>query len=341
MKKSFGITKDGQEATLFSMENKRGMTVTVSDYGATLVSLLVPDSGGNLRDVVLGYDDVSGYESGGAFFGAIVGRNANRIKNASFKLNGNTYTLDKNDNENNLHSGNDFYCKRLWKAEAADEMQTVFSLLSPDGDQGYPGELCIRVTYSLTDENELYIQYEAKAQEDTIVNLTNHSYFNLDGHDSGDVLRQKAWIDAAFFTRADAESIPTGELLPVINTPMDFTSPKAIGQEIADSYEAVKLGNGYDHNWVLNGTGKRKAAALSSCESGITMEVWTDLPGIQFYTGNFIEREMGKNSCVYQKRQGVCFETQYFPDAVNQPSFKVPKVNAGTVFKTETMFKFL
>lgn len=338
---SFGKTKEGVEATLYVLRNQNGMEARVSDYGATLVGLWVLDREGVSRDVLLGYDDVSGYECGTVFFGATVGRCANRIGGAAFELGGKAYTLDQNDNGNNLHSGNDFYNKRMWKLTEKTTSGITFVLHSPDGDQGYPGAADIAVNYSLTADNELKIHYMIKAEEDTIVNCTNHSYFNLSGEASGSVLNQQVWINADAYTRADAQSIPTGEITPVSGTPMDFRMEKEIGKEIDAEYEALQFGGGYDHNWVLNESGKRKAASMYSEESGIRMEVYTDLPGMQFYTGNFLENELGKNNTVYKKRYGVCFETQFFPDAINKKQFQSPIVRAGQIFKSETVYQFL
>lgn len=341
MVKEFGTTGKGEAAKLYFMENKKGMQISVSDYGAALINVMVPDKDGVLKDVVLGYDDVKGYEAGDKFFGATVGRIANRIGNAEFTLNENTYTLAKNDNDNNLHSGPDFFNQRMWEAKEADDSHVVFSLHSPDGDQGYPGNVDIEVTYTLTDDNEIKIHYYAVSKEDTIMNMTNHSYFNLAGHDSGDILGQEVWLDADAFTPADEQSIPTGEILPVEGTPMDFREKKAVGRDIEQDYEALNFGTGYDHNWVLNGSGYRKVGEMSSSESGITMEVYTDLPGIQIYSGNFLIAEPGKAGAVYKKRAAICFETQYYPDAVNKEQFEGPVLKAGEVYETTTAYKFM
>lgn len=340
MKNTFGKTEDGQEYYLYTLENSQGMELAVSDYGATLVQVLVPDKDGAKRDVVLGYDDVSGYEKGDKFLGATVGRIANRIGGAQFTLNGKTYTLAKNDNDNNLHSCPHAYNKRRWEVKEADQSHVVFALNSPDGDQGYPGEVEIEVSYTLTEENELRIHYHAVPNQDTIINMTNHSYFNLDGQDSGDILEENVWLNADAYTPADAQSIPTGEIFSVEGTPMDFREEKTVGRDIEADYEALHFGGGYDHNWVLNGSGYRKVARLSSAKSGISMEVYTDLPGMQVYTGNFLEGDEGKQGAVYGKRSAICFETQYFPDAINKPQFESPVVKAGEVYETTTSYCF-
>ena len=343
VQKSFGQTKKGEKTSLYIFTNKNGMTMAVSDFGATLQSLCVPDKKGTLLDVVLGYDDPMGYEGGSLpFFGATIGRNANRIGGGAFLLNGKRYELTKNDGANCLHSGTDFYSFRLWEVSETTENSITFALHSPDGDQGFPGALEVKVKYILTDENEVKIEYNAMPEADTVINLTNHSYFNLNGHDSGNVLDHEVWIDADGYTRANKESIPTGEIVPVENTPMDFRVKKAIGRDIGAAYEALIFGNGYDHNWCLKNNGQlAKVAETSSEKSGISMEVYTDLPGVQMYTGNFISKEHGKSGAVYENRQGVCFETQYYPDAVNHDNFPSPIFKKGEMYHTVTIYKFV
>lgn len=337
----FGTTAEGKAVHLYTLTNEAGMSAAVTDFGAVLVRLEVPDKDGVKRDVVLGYDDAAGYAEGTNFFGAPVGRNANRIGGASVEINGVVYELEKNDNGNNLHSGNDFFNVRMWQViEQADD-RVVFLLHSEDGDQGYPGTLDIKVTYELTEENEIRFSYDAVPDQDTILNMTNHSYFNLNGHDSGDILGHTVTLDADFFTRADAESIPTGELADVTGTPMDFRQGRVIGDEIDAEYEATQFGQGYDHNWVLKNNGKfGKVAKAVGNESGIVMEVSTDLPGVQMYTGNFIDNEPGKNGAVYGRRSAVCFETQYFPDAIHHENFAGPICKAGEAYHTVTAYRF-
>lgn len=338
----FGVTSKGEEAKLYTLSNAAGMEMAVTDYGATLVQVLVPDKEGHPCDVVLGYDEAAGYEEGDLFLGAIVGRSANRIGGASIEVNGKVYELAKNDNGNNLHSGPDFFHVRMWGVKEAEEDHVTFVLESPDGDQGYPGAVHIEVTYTLTEDNAVRISYYAVPSEDTVLNMTNHSYFNMDGHASGDVMGQEVWIDADAFTRADKESIPTGEITPVEGTPMDFREKKTLGRDIYDDYEALNFGMGYDHNWVLNNGGKfAKVAEMSSGESKITMEVYTDLPGMQLYTGNFIIEAKGKGGAIYHKRQAACFETQFFPDAIHKENFDGPICKKGEAYKTVTMYKFV
>ncbi len=338
----FGTVKSGERAKLYTMENEAGTKVSVTDFGAALVNLSVLDGEGNLTDVVLGYDEAAEYEAGTQSLGATVGRNANRIGGAEFTINGICYELDKNDNgKNNLHSGMNVYQHRMWNTEEQEDGRVTFLLHSPDRDQGYPGNVDVRVTYELTEENELRITYDGTPDQDTILNLTNHSYFNLNGHDSGDVLGHSVVLDADFYTRADAESIPTGELTDVTDTPMDFRTEKTIGKEIGQDYEALRLGNGYDHNWVLKNEGKfAKVAQATGEKSKIVMEVWTDLPGMQMYTANFLENEAGKNGAVYGFRSAVCFETQYFPDAIHHDNFESPICKANENYHTVTAYRF-
>lgn len=340
---AFGMTKDGKEAQLCLLKNSKGLKAYVSDFGATLVRLFVPDRDGNMTDVVLGYDDAAGYERGMAGIGATVGRNANRIGGASVEINGVTYPLEKNDNgKNNLHSGPDVYQKRIWEVEDRADNRITFLLHSPDGDQGYPGALDMRVTYELDDENALSIHYEAAPDQDTVINMTNHSYFNLNGHNSGSVLEHKVWLNADSFTPADAESIPTGEIRGVADTPMDFRTAKAIGKEIDADYEPLRFGGGYDHNWVLKNNGRfAKVAEVTSEKSGIRMEVYTDLPGVQMYTANFLDHEPGKDGAVYEKRSAVCLETQYYPDAIHHDNFPSPVCRKGMKYDSRTAYRFL
>lgn len=341
MKKDFGTLKNGETANLYVLKNQNGMEIGVSNYGATWVSAWIPGTDGIKRDVLLGYDTAAGYEAGGESIGAVVGRNANRIGGAEFTLNGKTYHLFKNQGENNLHSAPDFFHKRIWQVIEEDDSHVVLALESPEGDQGFPGAMNVRVTYALDDQNEVRISYQAKSSEDTICNMTNHAYFNLNGHDSGDILSHEVWVDADGFTRADIHSIPTGEIVPVEGTPMDFRERKPVGRDIDMDYEALNFGNGYDHNWVVNGEGYRKAAEMTAKESHITMEIYTDRPGVQIYSGNFLNNEQGKNGAIYQRRGGICFETQEFPDAIHHENFPSPVLRKGELWETTTAYKFI
>lgn len=345
-KELWGNMPDGREVYLYTLVNENKVSASFTNLGAVWVTMNVPDRNGKETDVVLGYDSVSDYLLNPPHFGAPIGRNANRIAGAKFVINGKEYKLAANNSTNNLHSGPDLYHSRLWDSEAEEnDMGTSvsFSLFSPDGDQGYPGNANITITYTLTPDDGLKIDYHMICDEDTVANFTNHSYFNLDGHDGGSALDQKVWIDADTYTRADEISIPTGEFTPVKGTPMDFTVMKTIGQDINEDYEALVFGSGYDHNWVLNHPSNELAlcAASESDKTGIRMEVYTDLPGMQFYTANFLNDQMpGKGGAVYSKRCCYCFETQYYPNAVNTPEFPSPILKGGQEYQTTTIYKF-
>lgn len=345
-KKKFGTMPDGAPVFLYTLTNKNGVSASFTDLGATWVSMLVPDREGNMADVVQGYDSVEEYIGNKPCFGALIGRNANRIENASFTLNGRQYELAANDGKNNLHSGPNLYHDRLWEAEEEESelgSQVMFSLVSPNKDQGYPGNAEICVTYILTPDNTVLIEYGMTADQDTIANLTNHSYFNLKGHDSNDISAQQVQIFADYFTPADAASIPTGEIRPVKGTPMDFTAAKPIGKDIDSDYEQIVFGHGFDHNWVLN-RGEDEEVSLAATaydeESGRLMKVYTDLPGMQFYTANFLDHEKGKGGVFYERRSSYCFETQYYPDAINKPEFPSPVLKAGEEYHTITAYQF-
>ena len=341
----YGKTKDGREVTLITLENKKGMKAGIINYGAVLVSLLVPDKNGNIDDVVLGYAGMEGYDTNSSFLGATVGRNANRIAGAKITIDGVEYQLDANDNGNNLHSSfPEGYHVKFWDYSCNEEKnEVVLSYVSPHMDQGFPGELTISVTYRLSEDNELFIIYDGVSDKKTVVNLTNHSYFNLAGHASGDILQHKLWLHAKNFTPVVAGAIPTGEIAAVEGTPMDFTSFKEIGKEIDAPYEQLALTGGYDHNWVLDiepGT-IEKIAEVREESSGRVMEVYTDLPGVQFYAGNGINGFAGKDNAFYTKRSGLCLETQYFPNAANEPGFTSPVLKAGERYSTTTIYKFV
>ena len=330
-KKPFGILPGGEQAFLYTISDGK-LTAQISDFGATLVRLYV-----QAEDVVLGFDDANGYLNSTTYFGATVGRNANRIGGACFTLNGETVQLPQNEKTNNLHSGPDSYAYRLWQVERHTENAIVFSLHSPHGDQGFPGNADIRVTYAL-EENTLSITYEAVSDADTVFNLTNHSYFNLAGHHRPELaMGQTLQLNASYFTPSDAESIPTGEKRSVADTPMDFRSPKAIGRDLDQDYDALCLQGGYDHNFCLDGS---LAAILCDPVSGRKMEVTTDCLGLQFYSGNFLQGERGKDGISYCYRGGVALETQYYPNAVNNPQWPQPIVKAGEIYRSQTKYTF-
>ena len=337
MQKSFGILSSGEETFLYTISCGK-LTAAVTDYGAALVSLLVPSRDGSLADVVLGYDDCNGYRTAnGACLGATVGRNANRIQSATFPLNGKHYRMTPNEGNNNLHSGPDFFFQRLWTLVFHTENAVCLELYSPDGDQGFPGNAVIRVTYSLEADNGLHIVYEAKSDKDTVFNMTNHSYFNLAGQaETGKAMEQLLTLPGRFFTPADAESIPTGELRRVEGTPMDFRAPKPIGQDIGADYAPLHLQGGYDHNWEVF---CNPCATLSDPDSGRTMSVYTDCPGIQFYSGNFLD-ETGKGGVHYGRRSGVALETQFYPDSLHHPDWPQPITKAGETYRSETVYRF-
>ena len=336
MKTSFGKLPSGEETFLYSI-SRCGITATVSDFGATLVNVFVPDADGNVADVALGYDDAEGYLNGTCFLGAIVGRSANRIKGSAFSIDGRSYSLTPNENSNNLHSGPDFYHTRMWKVTDYSDFAISLHLDSPNGDQGYPGNASIDVTYSLDEKGGLHIAYDAVSDRDTIFNLTNHSYFNLAGHRYPDAaMTQTLSIPGRFFCPDDAANIPTGELRSVAGTPMDFRVPKAIGQDIQADYEPLKLQGGYDHNWEVF---CNPCATLTDPASGRTMAVYTDCPGIQFYAGNFLE-EQGKGGVHYGSRSGVALETQFYPDALHHSQWPQPITRAGQPYHSETVYRF-
>lgn len=345
-KEFFGQTGDGKTASIYTIKNSNGMMAKFTDFGAILVSLYVPDKDGNVEDVVLGFDNLEDYFVNEPNFGATIGRHANRIGGARFTINGTEYELDKNDGNNNLHGGFNGYHKRLWEARSYEDengQSIEFTYESADMDQGFPGNLKVSVTYTVTDDNEIKITYNAVPDKDTVINLTNHSYFNLAGQGSGTILDQLAWIDADEMTFADEESIPNGEIRKVAGTPMDFNTPKKVGRDIEEDYDQLNWGKGFDHNWVLKTKNGEMSlvASLYDEKSGRFMEVFTDLPGIQFYTGNFLDGTLtGKDGAKYIRRSGLCFETQYFPNAINVPSFAQPVTKAGETYHTVTVYKF-
>lgn len=346
-KKLFGKLPTGEEVYLYTLTNKNGMEVKIINYGATVVSLTAPNRDGKYEDVVLGYDNLEDYVNGKSFFGCIVGRFGNRINKGKFKLDGKEYQLTINDGENHLHGGIIGYNKVLWKAEPIinDSSQSLkLSYLSPDGEQGYPGNLSIEVVYTLNDKNELLIDYSAVTDKPTILNPTHHSYFNLSGSFENTILNHELLIDADYITPINNQLIPTGELMKVDNTPFDFRSFKKIGERINDNNEQLKFGKGYDHNWVLNNfDGRvRKVAELYDPSSGRAMEVLTDQPGLQFYSGNFLDGLItGKNGIKYNYRTGLCLETQFFPDSPNHSNFPSVVLRPGEKYKQKTIYRFI
>jgi aldose 1-epimerase len=343
-KRAFGKTQDGQSADLYVLTNSHGMEAAITNFGATLVSLKVPDKSGKAGDVVLGYDNVSAYEGGKAFFGATVGRYGNRIAHATFKLDGNTYTLPKNDGDNHLHG---VFNKVMWTAKdvsSAAGQALELTYLSKDGEEGYPGNLSAKVVFTVpAAENALKIDYTATTDKDTVLNLTHHSYWNLAGQGNGDILKEELTLHASKFTPVDATLIPTGELRPVSGTPFDFTKATAIGARIDQDDQQLKFGKGYDHNWVLDrkGPGMVVAAQVYDPQSGRVMTVSTTEPGIQFYTGNFLDGTItGKDGKTYIHRGALCLETQHYPDSPNHPDFPATELKPGQRYHTTTIYKF-
>lgn len=343
--RAFGKTPDGVDVHLYTLSNANGVTAAITTYGARVVSLNVPDRTGKLGDVVNGFDSLDGYLQENPYFGAIVGRYGNRIGKGEFTLEGVKYKVPVNNGANSLHGGLRGFDKRVWTAKqpvAGQKLELTY--VSKDGEEGYPGTLTTAVTYTLTNDNELRIDYAASTDKPTVLNITNHSYFNLAGQGEGDVLGHELTINADKYTPVDAGLIPTGELRPVDGTPFDFRTPHAIGERIDDSKdEQIVFGKGYDHNWVLNGTmgTLRPVIKLVDPKSGRVMEVSTTQPGVQFYTGNFLDGTItGKGGKVYNRRFALCLETQHYPDSPNKPSFPSTELKPGEQHQSTTVFKF-
>jgi aldose 1-epimerase len=345
-KDSFGKTSDGQSVELYTLTNTHGVEAKITNYGGIVVSLRVPDRSGKMDDVVLGFEQLDGYLKGHPYFGAIIGRYGNRIGKARFTLNGTEYKLAANNSENHLHGGIKGFDKAVWQAKQATVKNGValeLSHLSKDGEEGYPGNLSVTVIYTLTNSNELRIDYSATTDKDTVVNLTNHSYFNLAGQGNGDILNHQVQINADRFTPVDSGLIPTGELRSVKGTPFDFTQLTAIGARVNHDDEQLKFGRGYDHNWVLNGKAGtlRQAVRVVEPSTGRVMEVLTSEPGVQFYIGNFLDGSLtGKGGKVYKQRFGFCLETQHFPDSPNKANFPSTVLKKGGRYQTTTIYKF-
>jgi len=338
-KHPFGKTNDGEKVDLYTLTNANGLSVKIMTYGGIVTSLQVPGCDGSLADIVLGLDRLDDYLRGHPYFGAIVGRYANRISKARFTLEGVEYTLATNDGENHVHGGIKGFDKVVWNAEpvqSADSAGLKLTYLSKDGEEGYPGNFACRVTYILTNDNELKINYQAETDKPTVFNLTHHSYFNLAGYDSGDVLAHELMLNADHFTVVDENSIPTGEIKPVRNTPMDFTSPMPIGSRIA------QVKGGYDHNYVINSGGGSAAPAASVYEpmTGRVLEIFTTEPGIHLYTGNYLDGSQKGKGTVYNKHSGFCLETEHFPDSPNRADFPSTVLRPGEKYSSLTVHRF-
>ncbi len=342
-KTDFVSEKDGKPTQLYVLKNANGVEACITNYGGRLVSMMVPDKNGKLTDVVLGYDKIADYLASDGNFGALIGRYGNRIANAKFMLDDVEYTLPKNDNNNCLHGGPNGYHTQIWEGKQLNDQTLELTYLSTDGEAGFPGNLNIKVTYTLTNNNAIDIKYEATTDKPTVVNLTNHSYFNLSGDPSSQITDQLIMINADRFTPVDDNLIPTSVLEPVEGTPMDLRMPIAIGANIDDSYEQLVKGRGYDHNWVLNSNGdiNTLAAKATSKKSGITLEVYTNEPGVQFYTGNFMAgSDKGKHGITYPHRGAFCLETQHYPDSPNQPEFPSTVLRPGENYMSRCIYKF-
>jgi aldose 1-epimerase len=335
---------DDKDTHLFMLKNKGGMQAAITNYGGRVVSLLVKDKNDQWLDVVLGHDDLKTYEINKEnYFGALIGRYGNRIAKGKFSLEGKEYKLQVNDGVNSLHGGVDGFNKKVWDAKQVNDHTLELSYLSKDGEAGYPGNLQVKVTYTLGEDNSLKIAYNATTDKETVLNLTNHSYFNLNGAGDKTITDHRLTLEADEFTPVDSTLIPTGKIQRVAGTPFDFTKPKLIGANIDEADPQLKNGKGYDHNWVLRaGSGLRKAATVSSAKSGIVMEVLTDQPGIQFYTGNFLNDKInyGKADATYGYRSAFCLETQHFPDSPNKPNFPSTVLKPGSTYNTSTVYKF-
>ena len=343
-KQPFG-THEGKPITMYTLTNSHGLKVRAMNYGGIILSMRVPDRKGQFADIVLGHDTLEGYIPNPPYIGAVIGRYGNRIANGAFTLDGKTYTLPKNDGPNTLHGGvNRTFDRVVWDDEPLPgKIGVVFTYLSKDGEEGFPGNLKIKVTYTLTDANELIVDYQATTDKATPLNLTQHSYFNLAGEGTGDILNHELMLNADRFTPVDKNLIPTGELRPVKGTPLDFTASTRVGARIDDHYEQLVLGHGYDHNFVINrkSDGLELAARVYEPTSGRVMEVSTTQPGVQLYTGNFLDGTVtGKQGHVYKRRYALCLETQHFPDSPNHPEFPSTILRPGETFNSKTIFKF-
>ncbi len=336
---------DGKQVELFTLTNKNGLEMTVTNYGGRVVSLLVPDRSGKMEDIVLGYESLDGYlNNNEQYFGASIGRYGNRIAKGKFTLDNQQYTLAINNAPNSLHGGVKGFSSKIWNAVQNGKNELELTLISPDMDEGYPGELKVMVIYRLTDKNEVGIYYSAKTSKSTVLNLTNHTYFNLHGAGNGDILDHELYLNASNYTPVDSTLIPTGKIEPVAGTPFDFTKPVAIGARINEKNEQLKFGLGYDHNFVLNknsGESVSFAGSVYDSLSGRFMEVFTNEPGIQFYCGNFLKgKEIGKNHKPYNYRSALCLETQHFPDSPNHPEFPSVVLKPGEIYSSACLYRF-
>ena len=338
---TFGYMKDGRRLDLISIKNNIGTEIKISNYGCIITSLLVKDKYDKLRDIVLGFDNPEGYLNAPPYLGAAIGRYANRIAGSEFLLNNKTYKLHANNGKNHLHGGRKGFDKVIWNYKI-QENNLNLKYLSPDKEEGYPGNLQVDINYSLTDNNELIITFKAVSDKDTIINLTNHSYFNLNGEGSGNILDHQLKINADYYLPTDQKSIPTGELRMVRGTPFDFTQKTTVGRHIEDTDVQLQFAHGYDHNFIINSSNNelKYAATLESEESGIKMNVYTTEPGVQLYTGNFLDGTLKGKSGIYEKQSALCLETQHYPDSPHFPDFPTTILKRGETFRSKTVYKF-
>ncbi len=346
-KSAYGTTRDGQAVDEYTLTNSNGVEAKIITFGGIITSLRVPDRNSILADVVLGFSKFSDYETKNPYFGALIGRYGNRIGNANFTLDGTKYSLAVNDGPNTLHGGVKGFDKQIWaakEANIADGVGLELSYLSPDGEEGYPGNLSVKVTYTLTNDNAIQIDYSATTDKTTVVNLTNHSYFNLAGNGTGAIYDHIVQINAERYTPVNDKLIPTGELAPVAGTPFDFRSPRVISGGLRSGHQQMVYGRGYDHNFVLNrqtDSGLEMAARIYDPASGRAVEVWTTEPAMQFYTGNFVDGTLvGSSGGTYRQGDGLCLETQHFPDSPNQADFPTTSLKPGDTYKTTTVYQF-
>lgn len=341
---TFKAEHDGKAVELFTLKNENGLVAQITNYGGRIINLWTPDKNGDFADIVIGYESLDGYlNSNEIYYSALIGRYGNRIAKGQFTLNDSVYTLATNNNGNHLHGGINGFCHVVWDARKVDGQTLELTYLSPDGEEGYPGNLNVKVVYTLTNDNELKTEYWATTDKPTPVNLTQHSFFNLQGVGSGDVKDHILQINADFYTPVDAGLIPTGELATVEGTPMDFRTPTAVGARVDENFEQLVFGKGYDHNWVINTTesGLNFAAKVVEPVSGRTLEVFTNEPGVQFYGGNFLDgSDSGKGGKIFSHRSALCLETQHFPDSPNQPNFPSTILNPGEEYYSVCVYKF-
>lgn len=343
-KNFFGKTTFGEDVFEYILDNENGVCAHILTYGGIIRKLLVEDMSGNITDVVLGYDTLEEYENNPGYYGALIGRNSNRIKNAEFVLNEVKYHLYKNDGNNNLHGGKTGFDKKVWEHDAKEENGNVYltlKIMSPDGEEGFPGNMNLAVVYTVTSDNTLRIEYKAVCDKDTVANFTNHSYFNVSGHKSGAVDDQVLYVNSSFYTPNTEECVPSGEIQSVVNTPFDYRVPRPVGEGFSADFAQIQMFGGYDHNFCIDGFGKRIAAIIKSPQTGIVMKTITDLPGMQIYTQNIGEDTVnGKDGAVYKVHNCLCFETQFFPNCANVSHFPSSVLKAGEVFETVTEYAF-